>query len=315
MKKRVLAIMLAVMALMAPAAGAEEYVTIEHWGFAVDTLDGVEALYDPVSGSYQCSEFVTRYYLENYGVQVDYSGGGPISLTPGYEFVLCADQPQRGDVAYIPAYNRGKSYGHWAVVRDCTQGTAILIEQNWRYGSQAAYRREVDVYADGYIFYHLVGPDGKSLPSSWAEFAIDQGRELGMTQGLFEEYRENISRGRFVAMVGRALTALDGGFAWMAQCGEDMDVPLTRQETAVLLCGALKLFGWEEGTSRSCRDMDQVDDWARESVGQMLELGLMSTDDGDNFEPQSPVEAQHAVAMAVALYNYLSTSVNTLVLC
>lgn len=314
MKIRILVMVLAAVMLLAPSAGAQEYVTIEYSGFAVDSLDGVEALYD-LAGGYQCSEFVTRYYLENYGVQVDYCWDGPVSLTQGYEFLPCEGEPQRGDVAYIPAYNRGKSYGHWAVVRDCMGSTAVLIEQNWRYGSQAVYRREIDVYADGYIFYHLVGPDGKSQPSAWAEFALDEALELGIAENLAGDYRENVSRGEFLALLGRALEALDEEYGWLAQYSQDMDVPLTRQETAVLLCGVLRMSGWDDCITRSCRDMDQVDDWARESVGLMLELGLMSTDLRDNFEPQSPVEVQHAVAIAVALYNYLRTSVNTLVLC
>ncbi len=135
--------------------------------FSHDEIDGVKAYpYRP------CSELVTRYYSEVYGVEM-WVGTKPPYLDPRgtyYDeltalggFFRVTDTPRRGDIVHWPVEKRGKSYPHSALVKSYENGVITLIEQNFNSGGKTAFERKVRFPSNYYDVYRL--PDFSNTPS------------------------------------------------------------------------------------------------------------------------------------------------------
>ncbi|GEM_PF-3631103 len=130
--------------------------------YVADTFHGVEARYSLTPGSYQCTELITRFYKEAYGLDVfifaDYGylvpgGAEPIEmLTSGYKFVT-GESPQPGDVIYSPSSKRDGRGDHWAIVKSFNGASITLFEQNVKDGSKAGSGRRVKYPSENYILY------------------------------------------------------------------------------------------------------------------------------------------------------------------
>lgn len=303
------------------------YIPIVGNGFVADELDGVPALYNAGDSYYQCSEYVQRYYRCVYGVEMDFSSAGPSCKTEGYWFETVTSELQRGDAAYIPAYNRGKSYGHWAIVKDYSDGVVTLIEQNWRWGNMAAYERKISPTSSGYIFYRLTDGENSSFPSPWAAEAVSRCVELGIP--VDDSLRRWVTRLEFCSMLMGVLAVVDPETATGTElfffddtASPDVsnavalgivspngqfhpDDAITRQEAAVMMNGALTALGLggNEGPSPESGD-STVAQWAEEAVGNMLALYFFVNGDEGDFMPQGRIEVQHACVLMMYLYDY-----------
>ena len=335
LRKLVFAAVLTLLCSITASAGFEgtdgvAYIPIEGNGFAVDQLDGVPALYNVYDSYYQCSEYVQRYYLEVYGIEMDFSASGPNIKTDGYRLETISTEPRTGDVAYIPAYNRGKSYGHWAIVKDYCDGTVTLIEQNWRWSNMAAYERKIAWPSGSYIFYRLTDGKISSFPSCWAKDAVAQCTDLNIGSALHDNYRKSITRLEFCSMLMETIDcispqlqssdllylfddtvspfvsdAVSLGIVSKSSAFRPYDA-ITRQEAAVMMDGAvyaLGLNGQNINTNAASVD-DTVSEWALKAVENMLSLYFFVGDDSGSFMANEEVEVQHAYVLMMYLYTY-----------
>lgn len=141
--------------------------------FVVDTLNGIPAYYDGTgSGTYyQCMEYVVRYYRELYEVYgVPCYAEYPPSDTVG-SFKITSS-PKVGDIVYWPAVRRGKSYQHYAIVKEVRDGALVIIEQNWQWNNQAALNRVITFPSTG-DYYDIWTYDG-ATQTSQGEGSISQ---------------------------------------------------------------------------------------------------------------------------------------------
>lgn len=142
-----------------------EYVTIEKFGFVADTLNGVEAKYNPWGSNYDCSELIHRYYKEIYGVRLGLYGNAPHVLDRDDVYFERVSEPQVGDVLFATAYMRGRPTCHWAICKsvDTENNTITMFEQNWRVGGTAAVNRQIPYEKNCYYYYRLMTATGPAL--------------------------------------------------------------------------------------------------------------------------------------------------------
>lgn len=177
------------------------YITITENGFAADSLDGVEAYYNLYDRYYQCSDLVTRYYREVYGAELEYMSGLKVK-SGDYYFEEVKGEPKRGDVAFASAAARGKSYQHWAIVKSYTDGVVTLIEQNWRYGTQAGIERQIVWPSSVYTFLTMSDGEKYTFPSFWAQDGVKDALDTGIydMQSIIC-YRDSTEVSEFSAML------------------------------------------------------------------------------------------------------------------
>lgn len=115
-----------------PVSAAETNVKITKNGQIVDSLNGVDAKYNPGTGNtntgdLSCAGYVKRYYSTIYGVTVSnlLSNRTPVVSEKGYEFKEINSGFMVGDVVRLP--------GHWAIIKEVSECTFVLIEQNWKW--------------------------------------------------------------------------------------------------------------------------------------------------------------------------------------
>ena len=136
-------------AVLLPANASEKilsctYVDIEGQGFVADTLNGVEARYNARGQSINCAELVIRYYDEIYGIEV-FTPDTMIYVRDRDDLYFeLTDQPKPGDVMVGSAAARGKSYNHFALVKEWNGDTLTVFEQNWTWGGQAGINRVIE---------------------------------------------------------------------------------------------------------------------------------------------------------------------------
>jgi hypothetical protein len=142
-----------------------EYVPITKYGFVADTLNGVESKYNPWGTNYDCGELVRRYYKQVYGLTVSLAWDKPnVTGTDEYWFEV-VDEPQTGDVFFASAWERGKSYGHWALCKETDKeaDTITMFEQNWRWNGMAGVGRQIRLSKNCYTYYRLTNAEGHVL--------------------------------------------------------------------------------------------------------------------------------------------------------
>ncbi len=186
-------------------------VAVTYYKQIVDTYNNVPAYYEPkTSGSdFQCSEYITRYYKTVYG-----------SSLKGFKVTT---SPKPGDYIYATAEQRGKSYGHYAVIKSVNGSQLTLIEQNWSWYSgstvYAAKNRVIPYggqYAGTYTVYTPVvngGSQNNDSPGSFRDlstshWAYDYITALvnlkiinGMGDGTFQP-EGSVTRAQFIKMIG-----------------------------------------------------------------------------------------------------------------
>ncbi len=139
-----------------------DYVEITCDGFAADSLDGVEAIYNLTTASPDCLDYVQRYYREVYGLELQAVGHNIwITNDDTYYFERTSD-PQPGDIGYATAEERERGCGHYVLCKEADEaaGTITLIEQNWIWNGQAGVNRTISVDSC-YTFYTLTSYDGR----------------------------------------------------------------------------------------------------------------------------------------------------------
>lgn len=333
MKKRslrILAMTLCLLLLLTGAATASnetilgiEFVPITGTAFAVDTLNGVNALYG--SSAYDCTELVRRYYKTLYGVNVLFSDSGlRVKDNTAYWFEK-TDTPVPGDVLYATSTARGKSYSHAALLKYLSaDGTrATLIEQNWSWNNQAAYEREIPWPSGCYTAYTLRCASGvpaaklsqADTVSEWAESYVAEAKTLGLTVEIPDGWQRAITRERFAYLLVAAEHALTGSTAAITDASLEADslgllsagqdkAAVTREAVATSLTRLLQLAGTAPAADQTVLsrypDAADISAWALDGAAVMTETGLMSgTEEG--FEPGETMTAEQAVALAVRI--------------
>ena len=138
-----------------------DYVEITCDGFAADSMDGVEAIYNLTTGSPDCLEYVQRYYREIYGLELQAVEHNIWITNDNTYYFARTDTPQPGDIGYATAAERERGCGHYVLCKeaDAAAGTITLIEQNWIWNGQAGVNRTIP-YNSCYTFYTLTSGDG-----------------------------------------------------------------------------------------------------------------------------------------------------------
>lgn len=314
------------------------YLPIQYNGYTVDSFNGVDALYNPYSYNYQCSEYIIRYFKQTMGLSIRTTGSGPVSDDPKYSFELVTGDPKPGDVIFSSASQRGKSYNHWAMVKDYSDSVITLIEQNWRWNGQAAYERQVAYPSSCYSLYTLKSNIelDPAAPSSWAEAYITRAGKYGIIGMVTNDFRGNITRLEFCEMAVGMLFNMDNEIQLIRSGTEFSDTnsysvklayrlglvdgdagssfrpddEITRQEAAVLMRKILELSeeslpGAESGLLRGLSDLESIEPWALDAVGAMLECGILTADENGRFQPQDGLTNEQALVATVRLYDYL----------
>ncbi len=339
-----LLLVLAVMAAGLTAMAAEKtldvtYVKITGDEFVADTFNGVEARYNLYGRTYYCSEFITRYYAQVYGLTVRTGDGGPkIVGDDGYWFEL-AETPKPGDILYGSAAMRGKGYSHWALVKsyDAETGIMTLIEQNWRWNGQAGINRQIEFPSSAYNCYTLRSGAGEvstlheqQIDSSWASDAIRAAEDAGIF-AHYGSFSEAATREQFCEMVVnlvisttgeqtlvRELPIDDDGMTDESYCAQAYAMgilsgsadgqlhpegTLTRAQAAVILARAYSLCGAPvqaaPETLAQFADCDAIGAWAADSVAAMAELGVLQGDSEGRFLPSGQLSVAAAVTVAM----------------
>lgn len=91
---------------------------------------------------------------------------------------------------------------------------------------------------------------------------------------------------------------------------------LTREEMAAVLyrttegfCSYVLIGGSAEGSAvNEPKDMSDISDWAKESVGKMLSVGMLSGMDDGSFAPKNNLTIEQAIVAVYGLYNNLPTA-------
>lgn len=140
------------------------YVEIKGNNYAVDTFNGVDALYNKSGSTYYCNELVIRFYKEAYGLSVSAGTSGISMNTEGYKFVT-PETPKAGDVVYVSASMRGGTSDHWAIVKSYNGSSLTLFEQNVKSGGQAIVDRQLKYPSNSYHLYTPVSTGEKPAPT------------------------------------------------------------------------------------------------------------------------------------------------------
>lgn len=120
---------------------AQTYVSVANGKVvAVDTFNGVSAIYPPNNSryryaydsddTYSCAAFVKKYYSAKYGFLVNglKTGHTPQNAYTNKKFTKVTDGSVKpGDIVSI---NGG---GHWAIAKGVDGNNVVIIEQNWWY--------------------------------------------------------------------------------------------------------------------------------------------------------------------------------------
>lgn len=330
------AALLCVFMTAAQAAESEDmlsitYVAIAYNGIAVDSLNGVEAYYNRYSPNFQCTEYVTRYYDEVYGVVVNTTGSGPDSGSEGYQFEL-AEEPKAGDIVFAAAGLRGKSYNHWAIVKNYQDGIITLIEQNWRWNGQAGVERQMVYPSQYYEIYTLTDDTGRPVPTLLASETAGKAEGYGLVP-VANNLETDLTREGFCDLALSLLLSVKPNVELVNEACDYNDtnsfVMKISQRLGLIEGGPDGLFRpddtitWQEGAvilerliQTVCEDMEQVDAkqvlsgmagmeeveyWAEDAMATLAQM----VDLPEGFNPRGNITKQDALFVMVGLYEAL----------
>ncbi len=326
------------------ALAAEEtldvtYIKITHENFVADSFNGVDALYNLYGSTYYCSEYITRYYEQVYGLTVRTSDSGPSVVGTDEYWFEVAETPKPGDVLYGSAAARGKGYSHWAVVKSYDEETGVmtLIEQNWRWNGQAGVNRQLAFPNSVYVCYTLCSTEDEiatlheqAIAASWAAESLAAAEEAGIF-ACCGDLKASATREQFCEMVVNMVVGLTGeqilvrelpvdedgspDESWCAQAyamgilaggsdgSLDPDGTLTRAQAAVILARAYALVGTLPQTDpemiEQFADSAAIGAWAADSVSAMAACGILLGDASGNFQPGAALTVEAAVTVAM----------------
>ncbi len=126
---------------------------ITYQGITVEAVytNGAYSGSDPI---YSCAAFVKKFYQQVYGIGVynlSSTSSTPLIYENKGEFLI-TEQPQVGDIV------RDNNRTHWAIVKEVSENTITLIQQNYRTtGTMAWTGCSVDRLDTGYTFFTYSG--------------------------------------------------------------------------------------------------------------------------------------------------------------
>lgn len=126
--------------------------SITYQGITVDAIytNAAHSGSDPI---YSCAAFVKKFYQQVYGIGV-YNLHSSVSTPLIYDnkgSFMVTEQPQVGDIV------RDNARTHWAIVKEVTEDTVTIIQQNYRTGTMAWTGCTVDRKGTGYTFFTYSG--------------------------------------------------------------------------------------------------------------------------------------------------------------
>jgi hypothetical protein len=126
--------------------------SITYQGITVDAIytNAAHSGSDPI---YSCAAFVKKFYQQIYGVNV-YNLHSSVSTPLVYDdkgSFMITETPQVGDIV------RDNVRTHWAIVKEVTEDTVTIIQQNYRTGTMAWTDCTVDRKGTGYTFFTYSG--------------------------------------------------------------------------------------------------------------------------------------------------------------
>lgn len=312
------------------------YIPIHRNNQVVDTLNGVDALYNLDGYSvHWCIEVVERYYETLYGINIYLTGSGPVVYNnpndQEYWFEkLDSDAVlQTGDVMFGASYLRGKSYNHWALVKSFDQYTneVTVFEQNWRYEGKAGIDRILEYPTKYYYFYRLMCEDGVVQPNlrEIDQFTSDAGRKaadlaskLGIA-AVADGFRKTITAEEFLRMCCNTIRAATGesqhadpkdpiaaavSLGLISKGSWTADDPVTREKAAVILVRLAELLHDQPETNEQVlslfADACQVGMSFRPFAARAAGLGLLSFED-DHFLPQDGLTVEQTLISLTGL--------------
>lgn len=174
----------------------------------------------------------------------------------------------------------------------------------------------------------------------WAESVVNEAQQLGITDGLGDGtfgLGQTITRGEFAALLVKlmqwpTISPSQGSFAdnqdvnaWYyvpieTAFSQNMMTktenfrplePITREEMAVLMVGALGYSGLGEQMRESTTDFSDVNQ-NKGFITIAKDLGLISGTGGNTFAPSQTATREEAVSMMVRMYHKLENKLTTL---
>jgi hypothetical protein len=126
--------------------------SITYQGITVDAIytNAAHSGSDPI---YSCAAFVKKFYQQIYGINV-YNLHSTVSTPLVYDdkgSFMITETPQVGDIV------RDNARTHWAIVKEVSEDTVTIIQQNYRTGSMAWTGCTVDRKGTGYTFFTYSG--------------------------------------------------------------------------------------------------------------------------------------------------------------
>jgi hypothetical protein len=122
--------------------------SITYQGITVDAIYTNEA-HSGSDPTYSCAAFVKKFYKSVYGIGVynlNSSSSTPLIYENKGSF-LVTDTPQVGDIV------RDNQRTHWAIVKEISEDTITIIQQNYQSGVTAWVGCSVDRKDPGYTFF------------------------------------------------------------------------------------------------------------------------------------------------------------------
>ncbi|MEG0874012.1 MAG: S-layer homology domain-containing protein [Clostridiales bacterium] len=244
--------------------------------FIADTFNGVPAYYAPMIGGspYQCSEYITRYYQTIYGSSLQ---GFKVTTTP-----------KAGDYIKATADQRGKGYGHFAVIKSVNGSELTLIEQNWTWMSGGTYyaaKNRVIPYGGNYAgTYTVYTPIGNASNSGGESVATQTFSDVPTDYWAYSYINDLVSRG---VVKGKTSTIYEP------------EATVTREEFVKML-GESSGMNVKNYTNPRFQDVPSGR-WSYTYVNWAKVNGIVSGTSDTCFSPDLYIERQD---LAVMLHNY-----------
>lgn len=335
MKRKILAIMLAAVLIFSSGSAAFAATLSSSWvplsateTTVVDTLNGVDALYEP-DYDRQCNDYAIRYYAEVYGVDMFVGVMPPFCAEQNCAFrtLAAGESPVTGDIVYWTAEQNNGRNAHTAIVKSYTNGVITLIEQNWKWQNQAAKDRKIKWNAAAFSVYR----HAENKPSFWAAGDIEQAGADGLLDAVSgASWQENITRAQFCGLVTRAARNLgmDVDFTYAVPfvdtddpyiaaayklnivTGRSADtfVPaglITREELSTMVLRLIRAAGQdgeiEQPDYTPFTDAGRINTWAKESMAYCVGRGVIQGTSATTLSPQGYATVEQAIVILMRI--------------
>ena len=200
----------------------------------------------------------------------------------------------------VPPLEDTNLYSSWAkegVQRALAEGISMDILGDY---TVPATRNEFRKAAMTYVATNQEQDFLGSLVARYLAEKDEQGNMKLVFQDKLEdvEYTRQTDRGNSLAYY---LGVVDG----RSPGHFDPDAPITRQEAAVMLAKAYRVVGKmlpEVSEDLPFQDVEQIADWAKESVAVMYHWGILQGKEDGSFDPQGPFTREQCLLTFLRLY-------------